>query len=325
MPGVSVIVPLYNKAPYIPRLLASILCQTCEDFDVLVIDDGSRDGGAELVRACPDARVRLLTQANGGVSAARNRGIAESSGALIAFLDADDEWLPPHLAALTALHARFPRAGALGAAYAVEQPSGALRTPAFPLAPTESTGGLLDYFAAPHLWTSATAVTRAALAAVGGFQAGVRYGEDMDLWVRIALRYPVAWSPTVSAIYHHSEQAHNCRDKFYVGDAPFAAPCERFVGELGTPAQRRVYELLCSQRLRTFAVGTYLAGDRPRARRMVRACGETRVERKRYWGMRALTALPVPLGRAAYRLIRRDWRPWQFIHNDRVSESEGRR
>ncbi len=94
---VSVIIPLYNKAPYVGRALRSVSAQTFQDFEVIVVDDGSNDGGAEVVRAHPDTRFRLVSQENAGPGAARNRGLAEAKGELVAFLDADDEWLPRFL------------------------------------------------------------------------------------------------------------------------------------------------------------------------------------------------------------------------------------
>ena len=94
---VSVIIPLYNKAPYVRRALASVVAQTFTDFEVVVVDDGSTDSGAREVESFTDSRVRLIYQANAGPGAARNRGIAEARGQLLAFLDADDEWLPGYL------------------------------------------------------------------------------------------------------------------------------------------------------------------------------------------------------------------------------------
>jgi len=95
---VSVIIPVFNKAAYVTRALDSIANQTFEDFEVIVVDDGSTDDSAKRASAHKDSRIRVLSQANAGPGAARNRGTAESRGELLAFLDADDEWLPDYLA-----------------------------------------------------------------------------------------------------------------------------------------------------------------------------------------------------------------------------------
>src|ERR1700680_3290107 len=100
-PSVSVVVPLYNKARYIARSLDSIARQTFQDFEVLVIDDGSTDGGGAIAAATGDCRLRVVAQQNRGVGAARNRGITEGTGNLVAFLDADDTWEPAFLEAIT--------------------------------------------------------------------------------------------------------------------------------------------------------------------------------------------------------------------------------
>lgn len=99
MPGlkVSIVIPLYNKAAYVRRALDSIAAQTFADFELIVVDDGSTDEGARLVTDYGDARFKLISQSNAGPGAARNTGIAHSEGEFIAFLDADDEWLPTYL------------------------------------------------------------------------------------------------------------------------------------------------------------------------------------------------------------------------------------
>ena len=94
---VSVIIPLYNKAAHVGRALRSVSAQTFGDFEVIVVDDGSTDGGAGAVGLHADPRVRLVSQSNAGPGAARNRGAAEAGGEVLAFLDADDEWLPGFL------------------------------------------------------------------------------------------------------------------------------------------------------------------------------------------------------------------------------------
>lgn len=97
MASISVVIPLYNKAPYVRRTLESISRQTFSDFEVIVVDDGSTDEGPRLVSEYPDPRFRVIAEANTGPGSARNRGIREARGDYIAFLDADDEWAPSYL------------------------------------------------------------------------------------------------------------------------------------------------------------------------------------------------------------------------------------
>jgi GT2 family glycosyltransferase len=93
----SVVVPLYNKQAYVTRALDSIAAQTFGDFEVIVVDDGSTDDSRQLAEAHPDNRIRVISQPNQGPGAARNAGIALAKGDIVAFLDADDEWLPDYL------------------------------------------------------------------------------------------------------------------------------------------------------------------------------------------------------------------------------------
>ena len=103
---ISVIIPLYNKEEYIARAVQSVLAQTYDDYEVVVVDDGSTDDSVARFRsACGnDVRLRIIQQKNGGASAARNRGLSETSCDYVALLDADDEWLPDHLKTWFGLH-----------------------------------------------------------------------------------------------------------------------------------------------------------------------------------------------------------------------------
>lgn len=94
MPKVSVVIPLYNKGEYIKRAINSVLSQTFDDYEIIIINDGSTDDGPEYVFSYSDPRIRLINQDNSGPGAARNRGIYEANGKYVSFLDADDEWLP---------------------------------------------------------------------------------------------------------------------------------------------------------------------------------------------------------------------------------------
>src|SRR3954469_12256948 len=97
MPEVSVVIPAYNAAQTVGAAVDSVLAQTFGDFELIVVDDGSRDDTAEVVRARKDPRVNCVRTENGGVSAARNRGLDLAAGSLVAFLDADDAWQPAKL------------------------------------------------------------------------------------------------------------------------------------------------------------------------------------------------------------------------------------
>ena len=134
----SVIIPLYNKAAYVEATLASVLAQTHADWEVLVVDDGSSDDGAQRVLACPDARVRLIRQANGGVSRARNHGIAEARGELVCFLDADDLYAPDYLRTQVGLAQAFPADSFFATGYTSFAPGSAPDMAAAPVAPAQA-------------------------------------------------------------------------------------------------------------------------------------------------------------------------------------------
>ena len=207
---VSVIVPVYNRGPYIARALTSILNQTFQDFEIFVIDGGSTDDGPQVVKGFRDPRIHLVQQAGTGVSAARNQGVQLATSGFIAFLDADDEWTPGHLATLVQLRRKYPGAGLCATAYRVNTPGHASGKPKIRgISPPPWEGLVPDYFSAavfsegtlPFV-TSSAGVPKEIMRAVGGFQEGIQWGEDIDLWFRIVLKHPVAFSWEGEAIWH---------------------------------------------------------------------------------------------------------------------------
>src|ERR1035437_1378650 len=141
----SVIIPLYNKANHICRAVKSVLGQTHADFELIVVDDGSTDGSGDRVREFVDRRIHLFRQTNAGASAARNRGVSEARGELVAFLDADDEWMPDFLETVMQLHSRFSQAKVCGTGYAMQDGLGR-RTRVQPLKTGKAC--LINYWAA---------------------------------------------------------------------------------------------------------------------------------------------------------------------------------
>lgn len=212
-PSISVIVPCYNAERWIEATLRSVLAQAWSGpLEVLVVDDGSRDGSAECVRRLGEP-VRLLQQANAGVAAARNHGIREARGDWVAFIDADDIWLPGKLQAQWALLQTEPQAQMSYTAWHVwhcldPEPDATL------LAELAAAGGaeparwsgpsgwiypdlLLDC----EVWTSTVLVSRQLLHDLGGFDERLRIGEDYDLWLRASRRTPILRVPRPLALY----------------------------------------------------------------------------------------------------------------------------
>ena len=203
----SVVIPLYNKAAYISRAVQSVLAQQVQDFEVLVVDDGSTDAGPEIASAFADPRLRVVRQENAGEGAARNRGGLEAQASLVAFCDADDEWFPEFLPTILRLHAAFPQCGMFATGYLMRDPNGRDSSPILRGLPDRPWEGVLkDYFATacqsdPPVCSSSVAVRRDALEAVGGFPTRVRIGTDLLGWARLAAQYEVAISTDPQAVF----------------------------------------------------------------------------------------------------------------------------
>lgn len=213
----SVIIPLYNKEWAIARTLESVFAQTYVDFEVIVVDDGSTDRGAVVVEQFSDSRLKLLKQSNSGVSTARNNGVKKSQGEIICFLDGDDVWDKGHLAEIDRLANKYPKARFYTDRYEVCYRSRPNVVPEFP--------GLYDYdgivvnyayaCSGQHnvVNSSTAAVDRDALLSMSSmFPEGVAIGEDLDLWLRLALRYPLAYSSRTGA-YYDRDTGDNARTR----------------------------------------------------------------------------------------------------------------
>lgn len=202
----SVVIPLYNKVLYVKRALDSVLAQTVQEFEIVVVDDGSIDGGADLVRKYSDPRVRLIQQSNAGAAAARNRGVAEARADLIAFLDADDEWDNDFLEQISFLIKKYPTASLFATSYRMFQ-GGHIQYPQIRnLGIFDGRDGILDNYITvmlgpPPFYTSSTVVRKDALQRVGGFPVGVAPCEDLDTWLRIYLQSPIAFVYSHPVVY----------------------------------------------------------------------------------------------------------------------------
>jgi glycosyltransferase involved in cell wall biosynthesis len=194
---VSIVIPAFDVAPFVADAIASARAQQHTRWEMILVDDGSRDGTALAAERAAegDPRIRLIRQANAGVSAARNAGIAAAAGDTLLFLDADDWLAPDALTRLTAALAASPEAvaayGPWAAVAEAARPGDApLRLKAGPF----PAGDVLDLLLVQNLLANGghLLVRRAAFDAAGGFHPGIRYGEDWECWVRLALQGPFA-------------------------------------------------------------------------------------------------------------------------------------
>jgi len=193
---------LYNKADFILKTLSSAACQIDVSFEIVVVDDGSTDVSARLVKLARVARLRLIEQSNAGVSAARNRGIAVAEGKWIALLDADDLWSRDHLAGLL----RAVEGSEAIVAFSNLRLQSLAGRPL--IDPTVAAQHVDDYFSFAlrnggyPISSSSVMVLRDQLLAAGLFAEGVSSGEDIDMWCRLAYRGRFAYSGRISATYN---------------------------------------------------------------------------------------------------------------------------
>ena len=225
IPDVSVIIPLYNKGKYIARALDSVFAQNYQDFEVIVVDDGSTDDGPDIVRKYDDPRLRLIQQANAGPGAARNKGLKESTAPYVAFLDADDEWLPEYLETSLCLLEHHPDCDVCVSAWyqdtvllwpdrccvniveCYEETKVTCDSGPCHVTDNMSDKQLKDLLSL--FYTGTVLAKRNVVEAYGGFYAKGKscYGEDHYLWLQLAMNHKVFKNLIPLAFYHNSASA----------------------------------------------------------------------------------------------------------------------
>lgn len=280
--SLSVIIPCYNAEPYLASTVDSVLLQNTPDLEVVIVDDGSRDGSADLVRRRygSNSDVRLLQQANQGVAAARNNGIREARGEWISFVDADDIWLPGKLRAQMDLLALEPGARMAYTAWQVWSSSAPLPTPEFLTeleARSNDTGRwsgatgwiypqlLLDCV----VWTSTVLVHGSVFNEVGVFDETLRIGEDWDLWLRASRVTPIVRVPRPLALYrmHPANITKGPLETNYK-DVVISRALARwgYVSPDGTAARKTDVDRGLARSWSDFAGANLVAGDLARSR-----------------------------------------------------------
>lgn len=220
MPFFSIIIPLYNKEKFIEKTIQSVLGQSFEDFELIVVNDGSTDKSLELVNKLKDKRFKTYSISNAGVSKARNFGIQKATSKLIVFLDADDLWKNNHLQELYNLRKAHPHCGLYAMGYA-KKFDNAEPIHAHYFGLKKHSGVVDDFFLSSIVdciaWTSALMVPKIVFQKLGGFNDGLKTSEDTEMWIRIALNYSVAfcWKMTACKV-QRSDENHLSMSKLRV-------------------------------------------------------------------------------------------------------------
>jgi glycosyltransferase involved in cell wall biosynthesis len=209
MPYFSIIIPVYNKIQFIEKTISSVLSQSFSDFELIIINDGSTDGSENVIASSIDSRIKIFSQQNQGVSAARNLGISKASADLITFLDADDIWNADFLQEMHQLIHDHPNEKVFSAA--IETESAGKIIPAKYSIDASKGIQVVDYFDASLretiICTSCAVFHINVFKTAGVFDEKLKSGEDTDLWIRIGLKYNVVFNQKILARYVYSENS----------------------------------------------------------------------------------------------------------------------
>jgi len=213
-PQVTVVIPAYNAAWCLERAVESVLAQDFDDFELLVINDGSTDDTAAVVDRFDDPRVQRIDQANQGLSAARNRGIRAARGEYVAFLDADDWWLPGKLQAQVQAMQADPELGFCSTATEVHSPEGQhLHTWRCPTIQGDLLQTIFRELAAVAGSGSAVMARKACFERAGLFDENLKSLEDIDMWMRLAAisGYTCIDEPLAAILKHPQSMSRNLK------------------------------------------------------------------------------------------------------------------
>lgn len=308
-PIFSVIVPLYNKEREVESTLRSVLAQTYQPLEIVVVDDGSTDRSAEIVESLGSPLIRLIRQSNAGECAARNRAMSEARGEWFALLDADDEWKPEFLEEVAAMIEEWPDCGIYSTAFDIVSPTGRVRGNC----PTQR--GVVENFWRESMTRyvtipSATVLSRKAVEQLGGFPEGMKMGGDQWMWIKLASHYGVCFSPR--ALCNYSMVASNRSGAIYTPEVTKYTLEEM----LDKPYPSREEDFWRGEFVAKCAIGKALTltakGDTEFGRRVVRNFGYTKHYRRGLTKLRLLLLVPRRLRPRVHAFYNR--MAWRIAH-----------
>lgn len=269
MPFFSIIIPLYNKSAFIGSTLEHVLHQTYSDYEIIIVNDGSTDDSLEKAKEFSDERIRLLSQENKGVSAARNYGMAEANGQYFCFLDADDEWTPDYLENLYKTIQKFPNAGMYCSRYKTKIGKNHFTECQLTDLSGNYEGYVQDFFKSSYVnrvaLTSAVTIDRQVFLEIGGFDVAISSGQDLDYWIRIVLKYPVAICKGITMIYNYLPDNQSL-SKTKIGKKSLPDLNQFIMEEKENPSLKKFLDIYRVE----YALHFHISGDRLRAKQYLK-------------------------------------------------------
>ena len=286
---ISVVIPLYNKEAEIERALKSVISQSLTPHEIIVVDDGSTDASAQIVREVieshPEHNIRLVSQENRGVSAARNRGIEEATGEYVAFLDGDDYYLTGYIAEVCRLMTYYPTSDCFSTAFDIVNNDKRIAAPV-PEHEGEINPAVEAMLGGYPIIPSTATIRRSTLQAIGGFPVGMRIGEDQWLWVRL-MQSGAKFCFSPMSLVRYSRTASNRSAKIYRSEQT-----EHSIAELYNPEGDNMNNEYVARIGLGKAITQSVNGGTEDAARAINDFRYTRLNRRALMRLRIVNALP---------------------------------
>lgn len=213
----SVIISLYNKEDHISETLESVLAQTFQDFEIIIVNDGSTDSSETIVTSMEDERIKYFYQENQGASAGRNAALSKASGQYMALLDADDLWQPNYLETIRQLILSYPKESVFASAVTLETMSNAIPSVYSIKNIKDKQVYVVDYFESSTINTvltsSSTVLHHSVFEKIGNYNTSIKSGQDTDLWIRIGINYKVVFINESLVTYRYAKQSLSNKTK----------------------------------------------------------------------------------------------------------------
>ena len=294
----SVIIPAYNSEKFIQRSITSILNQTFSDFEIIVINDGSKDATYEKAKSITDERLIVIDKENEGVSVARNTGIRKASGEFICFLDADDEYLPEHLAHLEKLINDNPSKSFFATRFCIS-----MRDDINNVIVPDTTGTVVYYDDFVHetythsemIWTGCICIRKEMFEKYGLFEPGVKLGEDVDMWKRVYVHTGVVYSDNVTVKRNRDgSEATKQYHRNFVADRLKRLPMflnDDTISQKVKESLKTEYELSKLSVARSFL----FIGEKKKAKEQLKEIDKSRIPKKRLYVTYICFLVPSPI------------------------------